>query len=89
MITDDLQPFSVVEDTGFKSLINLLAPQYKLPCRQTFVTQMSKSHSVLKSELMNELKHVRYVALTTDGWTPKNKPISYNTFTVHYKLKGN
>jgi len=29
----DLQPFSVVEDTGFKEFVNMLNPGYKIPNR--------------------------------------------------------
>jgi len=33
MIALDNQPFSIVEDSGFKQLFKVLEPRYKLPCR--------------------------------------------------------
>lgn len=34
MIVQDCQPFSVVEDKGFKAFVNKLEPTYVLPTRQ-------------------------------------------------------
>lgn len=38
MVIKDSQPFSIVEDVGFKELIHVLDPSYVLPSRQ--VTMM-------------------------------------------------
>ena len=35
MIIQDLQPVSIVEDSGFKALIAFAFPQNKIPCRKT------------------------------------------------------
>ncbi|KAL3286748.1 hypothetical protein HHI36_001241 [Cryptolaemus montrouzieri] len=40
MIVKDLQPFSIVEDVGFKSSINYLEPSYKHPLRYTLSTTL-------------------------------------------------
>ena len=34
MIALDNQPFSIVDNTGFKSLVHMLEPRYKLPSRR-------------------------------------------------------
>jgi hypothetical protein len=39
-IAVDLQPFSVVENTGFKRLIQNLQPKYKIPSRFYFTQKM-------------------------------------------------
>lgn len=36
MLAADLQPYSVVEDTGFTNLMRVLEPRYQMPCRTTF-----------------------------------------------------
>lgn len=47
MIAIDLQPYSVVEDTGFNELLHLLEPRYKIPSRRFFadkiIPEMHKS----------------------------------------------
>jgi len=35
MLSKDFQPFSIVEDVGFKNFIKLLDPRYDLPSRRT------------------------------------------------------
>ncbi|KAL1278525.1 hypothetical protein QQF64_025198 [Cirrhinus molitorella] len=49
MIAIDLQPYSIVEDTGFNELLHLLEPRYKLPSRRFFankiIPEMHKSIS--------------------------------------------
>lgn len=37
MICLDNQPFQILENTGFKELINFLEPQYILPFRKTLL----------------------------------------------------
>lgn len=36
MLAANLQPYSVVEDTGFTNLIKVLEPRYLMPSRTTF-----------------------------------------------------
>jgi len=40
MVAVDLQPFSMVEDKGFRELLELLAPGYKVPCRGTIKSRV-------------------------------------------------
>lgn len=42
MICKDFQPFSVVEDDGFKNFIKLLDPRYNLPSRTTLRDNLLK-----------------------------------------------
>ena len=34
MVVEDSQPFSIVEDSGFKKLVKALNPNYVLPTKQ-------------------------------------------------------
>ena len=38
MIVKDCQPFSIVEDVGFKKFVSLLDPNYILPSRKALKT---------------------------------------------------
>lgn len=49
MIAIDVQPLSLVENQGFKELINFLQPKYKIPGRKFFTENlMPKIYSSLK-----------------------------------------
>lgn len=49
MIIKDSQPFSIVEDVGFKELIHALDPSYVLPTRQ--VCMVITFHLLLQHEM--------------------------------------
>ncbi|XP_011693738.1 PREDICTED: uncharacterized protein LOC105453459 isoform X2 [Wasmannia auropunctata] len=42
MIAVDRQPFSIVEDKGFRSLLSIVAPLYTVPCRKTITKRMDE-----------------------------------------------
>ncbi|XP_055842657.1 E3 SUMO-protein ligase ZBED1-like [Episyrphus balteatus] len=87
MVVKDLQPLSVVEDSGFKDLVNFLEPNYKMPSRYMLSNSLLDiQFSFVKERLNNELKEAKYIALTTDGWTSRAAN-SYQAVTAHYILK--
>ena len=46
-----LQPFSIVDDVGFQSLLNITEPRYKIPSRSTFSRKMiPKMYEDLKEQ---------------------------------------
>lgn len=86
MIALDLQPFSVVEDAGFKDLINYLEPGYKMPSRYILSNiLLDAQYSQVQKKLIEELESAKYVSLTTDGWTSR-ATTSYQAVTAHYLL---
>nr|XP_022920550.1 zinc finger BED domain-containing protein 1-like [Onthophagus taurus] len=86
MVIKDLQPFSVVEDVGFKDLINYLEPGYKIPSRYILSnTILDAQYSEVKNKLKEELVAAKYVSITTDGWTSR-ATTSYQAVTAHYLL---
>nr|CAH7714552.1 unnamed protein product [Callosobruchus chinensis] len=86
MIVKDLQPFSVVEDSGFRDLMNYLEPNYKLPSRYVLSSGLLESHfTIVRETLKEELRRASYVSLTTDGWTSR-ATTSYQAVTAHYIL---
>lgn len=85
-IIRDFQPFTIVEDVGFKSLIRYLEPDYKLPSRYMLSTTFLDSKcAAVESKLKDELKNAAHISLTTDGWTARTKA-SYQAVTAHYLI---
>lgn len=63
MIALDYQPYSIVEDRGFKNLLYTLKSKYKLPTRQyTTIPQLhSKQLPLLKEEINTELNSMQSI----------------------------
>ncbi|XP_056603707.1 E3 SUMO-protein ligase ZBED1-like [Triplophysa dalaica] len=84
MIACDFQPFSIVEDKGFKEYSHLLDPSYSLPSRKTLSkTVMPRLYDKLRGNLMDKIKSASAVCLTTDCWTSLTTE-SYMTVTCHF-----
>jgi len=43
MITMDMLPFSMVENKGFRKLMSVIEPDYKVPCRNTIIVRIEKN----------------------------------------------
>jgi len=70
MISLDNQPFSMVEDSGFKRLIEVLEPRYKLPCRQYFAeVAIPDMYQGVRATMLEFLNQVDYISCTTDIWS--------------------
>lgn len=84
MIVKDLQPFSIVEDDGFKSLINYLEPDYKIPTRNTLSTTfLDAQYTAVANKVKEELRSASHISITSDGWTSRTMT-SYQAITAHY-----
>lgn len=80
----DFQPFSMVEDVGFKKFVKWI-PGYELPSRKTISSVMipalyHKQASLIKDKVNIEAPTV---CITTDVWTSKNTE-SFMATTAHY-----
>lgn len=84
MIATDFQPFSIVNDKGFRMFVELLDPRYKLPSTHTLCEKMLKdAYLVAYTKLKCELNSIKYLAITCDSWTSIATE-SYLTVTCHY-----
>ncbi|KAL0161617.1 hypothetical protein M9458_045342, partial [Cirrhinus mrigala] len=83
MIVKDLQPFSIVEDEGFKAFVNKLDPTYVLPTRKTVKTMVRHKYREEKEKAMAQVKNIPSVCLTADMWTSLTME-SYLGVTCHY-----
>ncbi|XP_044140147.1 E3 SUMO-protein ligase ZBED1-like isoform X1 [Bufo gargarizans] len=84
MIALDFQPFSIVEDKGFKSFVKALDPSYNLPNRKTLsATVLPQLYNTIKAEMMVRVGKASAVCLTTDCWTSRTTT-SFMAVTCHY-----
>jgi hypothetical protein len=72
MVCKDYQPFSTVEDVGFKNVIKLLDPRYDLPSKKTLANVLLKrQYEENKIKLLSIFEEVSYISLTCDLWTSR------------------
>eukprot|EP01028_Stygiella_incarcerata_P009386 TRINITY_DN4431_c0_g1_i3.p1 TRINITY_DN4431_c0_g1~~TRINITY_DN4431_c0_g1_i3.p1 ORF type:complete len:746 (+),score=206.91 TRINITY_DN4431_c0_g1_i3:1197-3434(+) len=81
----DLQPFSVVEDEGFKRLMKIFEPRYTLPSRTTLSSSWLPKlvHETLESAWKTELNETVKFSMTVDGWRSRTN-VHYIAITAHY-----
>ncbi|KAJ8867100.1 hypothetical protein PR048_032962 [Dryococelus australis] len=72
----DFQPYTVVEDTGFQRLLNVLEPSV-VP--KMYDTVKSK----IQTYLNNSVSSLPCLSLTSDLWTSRAND-SYISLTCHY-----
>ncbi|KAM8884827.1 uncharacterized protein ACB058_000832, partial [Synchiropus picturatus] len=73
MVILDSQPFSFVEDKGFKKRVAALNSGYVLPTRQALKAMVEKRYEELKEKAKVLVSSASAVSLTSDMWTSINK----------------
>ncbi|RXN24940.1 zinc finger BED domain-containing 4 [Labeo rohita] len=87
MICTDLEPFSVVERRGFRTLVGFLEPKYKIPSRHYFSrTVVPELYEAMRGEMVQSLKAAEggVINLTTDLWTSNHNAHAYLCLTGHW-----
>ncbi|KAJ8916450.1 hypothetical protein NQ315_014667 [Exocentrus adspersus] len=80
----DYQPFSIVEDEGFRRFINALAPDYKILGRKYLSTSLlDLMYNSCYESTREEIRAVTKVCLTTDHWTSAANQ-NFMGITVHF-----
>jgi len=83
-IAKDIRTITVVRNPGFRALMNEADPRYVLPSADTIRKKLlPKTYADAMTELQCQLDRVKYVTLTTDGWTSVATH-KYNAYTVHF-----
>ncbi|KOB74120.1 Uncharacterized protein OBRU01_02555 [Operophtera brumata] len=77
----DFQPFSVVEDKGFREYTTALNPAYQLPTRQHISNTLMPA--MYERVQTNAIKNITSLSLTTDLWTSASQE-SYIAVMAHY-----
>lgn len=83
MVCKDNQPLSMVEDKGFVHLMNVVAPNFKIPSRREISRRIFLLYDSMKNIFINKLKNVQHFALTTDIWTDIQTR-SHIGITIHF-----
>lgn len=84
MIASDFQPFSVVDDRGFRRFIHALNPAYAIPSRKTLSQKIiSGLYDRERASLQERVRNATAVCLTTDSWTSRTTT-SYLSVTFHF-----
>ncbi|GBP41621.1 hypothetical protein EVAR_34054_1 [Eumeta japonica] len=65
----DLQPFQMVENSGFQEYSTALNADYQLPNRNTLVLIVDEKYKLVSESLKKELEDTSYLVLTSDIWT--------------------
>ena len=53
MLATDMQPSTIVEDRGFKKLVNLLDSKYQLPSRRNLACKIPAKYDEIKQKVMD------------------------------------
>lgn len=70
MICIDNQPYSMVEDQGFKRLMSYLEPRYNIPSRKYFSTKLiPQLYEKTKVDCGKKFVDIKWVSFTTDMWS--------------------
>jgi len=85
MFTQDLQPFSVVDDPGFKVFVHLLSPNDKIPNRHSISKVLIRAEYEKCVNVMKDLinKELETGCIATDCWTSRNTE-GFMAITIHF-----
>ena len=85
MIALDFQPFSIVEDLGFRQLLEHLEPRYSLPSRKYFsekiIPEMYDDTVAVMKQMIDGMNGI---GITTDIWTSSTNLNAFISLTAHF-----
>uniref|UniRef100_A0A8C2A897 Zinc finger BED domain-containing protein 1-like n=1 Tax=Cyprinus carpio TaxID=7962 RepID=A0A8C2A897_CYPCA len=81
-IVEDVQPISILEQPGFRKLIEALSRGDKVMCRNAFITRLEVASNKMKGELKAKLDKVQTLCTTADVWSVQDR--SYFGMTCHW-----
>lgn len=85
MIVLDNMPFSMVENSGFRRLMQKLASNYNIPSRNFFSTNIiPKMYDNCVNKIKELITGVHSISLTSDIWTCSHSNESFISLTAHW-----
>lgn len=81
LFTNDMQPFNILEDRGFRNFVKILNSSYHLPSRKYVSnTLLPALYKEKYNYVENVVKNIQQnVTLTTDCWTSRNTQKFYGS----------
>lgn len=83
MVALDLRPVGIVDGRGFRRLMSVAEPAYRVPSRTHISSLLKRKHQDGLSKLKTVLAPTVGVSLTTDMWTSRAME-GYITATAHF-----
>ena len=77
------RPLQLVEDEGFRNLMEYLCPEYQVPAASTITNYIDRLYNEEKEKLIKVLHNIENVAITTDGGSSTNA-VSYQDVNCHF-----
>ena len=85
MMALDIQPYSIVKDVGFKSLVVLLEPRYIMPSsKKNSEKIIPDMYITIRAHVLSEIDEAKFICLTTDTWTDQISTKSFISLTAHW-----
>ena len=85
MIAVDIQPYSIAEDDGFKSLMSLLEPRYVLPSRKYFTEKViPEMYDAVMVRVQVDVDEAKFISFTADTWTAQSTTTSFMSLTAQW-----
>ncbi|XP_052455230.1 zinc finger BED domain-containing protein 4-like isoform X2 [Carassius gibelio] len=81
-IVEDVQPISILEQAGFRRLIEILSRGKKVMSQNAFITKLEVVFNKMKGELKVKLDRVKTLCTTADVWSVQDR--SYFGMTCHW-----
>lgn len=81
-IVNEVQPFSTVENTSFRKMVEGLSGGRSPVCRKTLMTHIEKTFPKMKEAITEILLHTQNVCTTADIWTAHHR--SFIGITCHW-----
>jgi hypothetical protein len=87
MVARDLQPLSIVDDPGFRSLLVFFCPEmdtnWSIPSTDFIGSRLSSMFAEKKAQAILCFAKVEWVSITMDTWTSRATK-SFGCITAHY-----
>jgi hypothetical protein len=87
-VCEDLRPFQIVKDRGFRCLMKTGRPEIYIPSPETISRDVRLIYARTRERLAQILQqHEGKLSFSTDGWTSPNHR-AFVAFMVHLEHKG-